>query len=211
MNCWVCGKEASTSKAIGLDVAFDSVKEKKKPNPYKRCYCSECFENYKKDLEEKKTLMVKLKKELMFETALDTLEHQHFNFYKNKEAIEVVYDKLKASPDSFDSSYEIITAIILVTNRIYSKTQYKIDTYLVDFLLADYHIVLEIDGDRHKYNKGKDSVRDENIKRILGEDWEIIRIPTDLIKKDASKIPEAINKVLEYRERGSVDWRSLYK
>ena len=87
--------------------------------------------------------------------------------------------------------------------------QYKIDRYQVDFLIPDYHIVLEIDGDRHGLKKGKDSVRDENIKYILGADWEIIRIPTELLKKNAMKLPLAIEKVLSFRERGKVDWRNI--
>lgn len=209
MECWICGKTATTSKAIGYDVNIDSIQDKRKPNSFKRCYCDDCFAKHKQGIEDKKKQFVLLKKELMFETAMEILEHQNFNFYKNKEAIEVVEAKVKAEPDKFDSSYEIITAIVLVSNRIYSKMQYKVDRYQVDFLLPDYHIILEVDGDRHRYNKGKDSVRDENLKYMLGADWEIIRIPTELIKQNAQKIPLAINKVLEYRERGKVDWRNL--
>ena len=209
MKCWICGKEATTSRPISGNTSIGFTHEITKPNPNKRCFCEKCFKEYKKSLDDKKTQMVILKKELMFENAMDLLEHQGYNFYKNKEAIEVVQEKLQADPDKFDSSYEIVTAIILVSNRIYSKMQYKVDTYQVDFLLPDYHIVLEVDGERHRYSKGKDSVRDEHIKHYLGSDWEIIRIPTDLIKKDASKIPTAIEKVLEYRDSGKIDWKSI--
>lgn len=210
MKCWICGNNATISRAIGYNANEDDIHDKQKPNQFKRCYCQKCFDEHRKSIEDKKAQMVILKKELMFENAMDILEHQNFDFYKNKEAIDVVEEKLKDDPDKFDSSYEIITAIILVTNRIYSKMQYKVDTYQVDFLLPDHHVILEVDGERHKYNKGRDSVRDENIKHYLGADWEIIRISTDLIKKDAQKIPTAIDKVLEYREQGKVNWNKLY-
>lgn len=37
------------------------------------------------------------------------------------------------------------------------------------------------------------------LKYILGDDWEIIHIPTECIEKDATKIVTAIEKVLDYR------------
>lgn len=212
MECWICGQEATIGRSIGSRIeGFYSREETQRPTPYKRCYCKRCFEQSRAEYQEKKTQLVRLKKDIMFETAMDILEHQHYDFYKNKEAIEVVQEKIQTDPDKFDSSYEVITAIILVSNEMYSRMQYKIGTYQVDFLLPDHHLILEIDGDRHRYNKGKDSVRDEHIKKMLGPDWEIIRIPTELIKKDAKQIPKAIRNVLAYRQSGKMNWRKVYE
>ena len=154
-------------------------------------------------------LNIKLKKREMFRKACDLLENQNTNMYEYREAIDVVHDFLEDNVDKFDSSYEVLTAIILVHNRIYSKMQYKVGRYQVDFLLPDLLVALEIDGERHKHKKEYDSVRDKAIKKQLGEHWEIIRIPTEHLDKNAKKIPEAINKVLEYRETNHINWRAL--
>ena len=87
--------------------------------------------------------------------------------------------------------------------------QYKVGPYQVDFLLPDLMVVLEIDGERHKHRKDYDSVRDKAIKKELGPHWNIIRIDTDNLDKNAKKIPEAINKVLEYRATDHINWRAL--
>ena len=147
----------------------------------------------------------------MFRKAVKLLEAQDTDMYEYQEAIDVVSDFIEDNADKFDSSYEVLTAIVLVQNRIYSKMQYKVGKYQVDFLLPDMFVVLEIDGERHKHKKDYDSVRDKEIKKMLGPHWEIIRIPTDRLDKDAKKIPEAIDKVLEYRETNHINWRELYK
>lgn len=191
--CWECQKEFITDAT------------------WRRCYCDECESKHKDELENNRKQMTYLKKFFMFERAMELLEKQNYNFNEHREEIKAVEEKFWEDPDKFDSADEIITAIILVEHRIFAKLQYKIDRYQVDFLLPDYHVILEIDGDRHRYNIGRDSVRDENIKYRLGSDWEIIRIPTKCIEKDASKLIEAIDKILEVRENGGkVNWRKLY-
>ena len=87
--------------------------------------------------------------------------------------------------------------------------QYKVGKYQVDFLLPELFVVLEIDGERHAHKKDSDRVRDKDIRKLLGSPWEIIRISTDWLDKDAKKIPEAIEKVLEYRETNHINWREL--
>lgn len=211
IKCWICGKDAVISHAFNYDRYSDLLYLKQKPNLNKRSYCQECYEQHSKDIKEKKAQMVKLKKEIMFENAMETLETQEYPFYKNKDAIDAVYEKLQECPDKFDSSYEIIAAIIFVSHRIYCKMQYKVDRYQVDFLLPDYHVIVEIDGDRHRYNRYKDSERDDNIKYMLGKDWEIIRIPTELLKENADKLLFAIDKVLEARQNKHINWRTVNK
>ena len=36
------------------------------------------------------------------------------------------------------------------------------------------------------------------------------RIPTEHLDKNAKKLPDAIKKVVDYRQAGKVDWRKLY-
>ncbi len=192
-KCWICGKEVIS-------------------NDKKRSFCPECLSAYKEDLKDKRSQMVYLKKFFMFDRAMELLEKQGHDFNKHREEIEAVKDKFWENPDKFDSADEIMAALILVENRIYAKMQYKIARYQVDFLLPDYHVILEIDGDRHRYRVGCDSVRDESIKYLLCPDWEIIRIPTKCIEQNANKLIIAINKILEVRENGGkVNWREVYK
>ena len=207
MKCWICGKTATKTRPInnGFGWVEPPLSE------YRRCYCDNCYKEFEqKELEERK-LYIRLKKREMFRKAVHLLENQHTNMYEYKEAIEVVQDFIEDNVDKFDSSYEVLTAIVLVQNRIYSKMQYKVGKYQVDFLLPDLLVVLEIDGERHKHKKEYDSVRDREIKKMLGPHWEIIRIDTDNLDKNAKKIPEAIDKVLEYRETNHINWRELYK
>lgn len=205
MNCWICGKTATKTRPVfdGFGWITPELSE------YHRCYCDECFKEIEKKESEERKLYIKLKKREMFRKAVNLLEKQHTDMYEYREAIEVVRDFMEDNVDKFDSSYEVLTAIVLVQNRIYSKMQYRVGKYQVDFLLPDLLVVLEIDGERHKHKKDYDSVRDKAIKKQLGPHWEIIRIDTDNLDKNAKKIPDAINEVLKYRETNHINWRAL--
>lgn len=208
IKCWECGKEATCTRNIFV---YGSCRIVSSVSPYTRCYCEECAQKVEELEKTERAQYVKLKKREMFRKACDVLEKQNTNMYEYKDAIEVVRDKIEESPDKFDSSYEVLAAIVLVQNRIYSKMQYKIEPYQVDFLLPELFVVLEVDGERHKHKKEHDTRRDIYIQNALGEGWDIIRISTDYLDRDAKKLPEAIHKVIDYRQTGKVNWRKLYK
>lgn len=205
MNCWICGKTATTTKPIfdGFEWNTPELSDKH------RCYCKECLDKLIKTESEERRLYIKLKKREMFRKACKILEGQDTDMYEYKEAIEVVQEFVETNPDKFDSSYEVLTAIVLVHNRIHSKMQYRVGRYQVDFLLPELLVVLEIDGERHKHKKDHDSARDKFIKKELGPHWEVIRLSTDNLDKNAKKIPDAINEVLKYRETNHINWRAL--
>lgn len=205
-KCWICGGKATRTRVIHTD---GRSYWEEKPNKYLRCYCDKCKEETEEKEKAERALYIKLKKKEMFIKACDILEKQNTLMYEYKEAIEVVQEKVETCPDKFDSSYEVLTAIVLVHNRIYSRMQYKIGKYQVDFLLPEVGVVLEIDGDRHKHRKEYDRKRDEFIKKELGYGWDIIRIKTDYLDMNASKIPKAINTVVEYRETNHIPWRKI--
>ena len=163
----------------------------------------ECKKKTETEYDALKEEYVRLKKEVMFENAIETLEGQSINIYDYKEAIDAVHDYIKDNPDKFDSSYEVIAAIVLIYNRVQCKPQAPVGRYRVDFMLPDEYVVLEIDGERHKNNKYRDSERDRAIKEELGEHWEIIRIDTDLLKTNAKELVKAIRKICEYRIFGN--------
>ena len=207
MKCWICGKPATDTR-VTIEHYGTFVHEE--VSPYFRCYCDKCKANVDAQEKADRELYIKLKKREMFKKACDILEKQNTKMYEYKPAIDVVEKHIENHPDKFDSSYEVLAAIVLVHNRIYSKMQYKIGRYQVDFLLPELFVVLEIDGERHKHKKAYDTKRDIQLQQTLGDGWDIIRIPTDYLDKDAKKLPEAIHKVIDYRQKGKVDWRKLY-
>ena len=204
IKCWVCGKPATTTRPIN-----DMGMEIPEVSTYRRCYCDECMSAQYKAEAEERALYVKLRKHEMLRKACKILENQNTDMYEYKEAIEAVTDFVEANLDKIDSSYEALAAIILVHNRIYAKMQYKVGKYQVDFLLPDLKVVLEIDGERHKHKKDYDRVRDQRIREQLGSEWQIVRIDTNNLDKNAKKLPEAIYKVIEYRLTKHIDWRNL--
>ena len=209
-KCWLCGAEATKTRDITKNLGtFYSIYSVPVLSKYQRCYCDKCFEEYRKQLYEENRLYIQIKHKRMFETALDKLEHQEIIFEKYREAIKTVEEYNLENLSKFDSSYEIIAAIILIHNRFRIRPQQKVGKYQVDFLLPDDHIVLEIDGDRHKGRKKFDSERDLEIKQILGGDWDIIRIPTEHLDKHADRLIDAIEHVLDYRTSGKVNWRAI--
>lgn len=205
IKCWVCGETATKTRPV-FNGEYWTVPELSRQ---RRCYCDKCYEETMQKEHEDQALYIKLKHNEMFVRGVKLLENQGTDMYKYQEAIKTVKDFLDENPDKFDSSYEVLTAIILIQNRIHCKMQYRVGRYQVDFLLPELLVALEIDGDRHKHRKEYDRKRDERIKKLLGPYWEIIRIPTEHLDRNAKKIPEAINKVLEYRETNHINWRAL--
>ena len=207
IKCWECGEPATDTRVTVNDGGTFIHME---VSPYYRCYCDKCKKRLDEEEAQERELYIKLKKREMFKKACNILEAQNTKMYDYKEAIEVVREHIEKHPDKFDSSYEVLAAIVLVHNRIYSKMQYKVGRYQVDFLLPELFVVLEIDGERHRNRKAYDTKRDIYLQKTLGDGWDIIRISTDHLDKDAKKLPQAIQKVIEHRQTGKVNWRQLY-
>ena len=200
MKCWICGKDGAAHRTIGELSgklrAFMPYTEKSQ-----RCYCGECFAAVSEQYESDMRTYVTLKKKLMFERAVRILERQDLDIYKYQEAIQAVGDFVAEKPDKFDSSHEMIAAIILIQNEIQCNLQFKVGKYQCDFCLPELRVILEIDGERHKNRKGYDTERDAEIRAILGAGWQIVRIKTDYIEQKAALLPEAIESVLDHRHK----------
>lgn len=201
LECWICGGEATHKRNLAVPKYLFGgyLYSNPVPDESQRCYCKRCFDNTMAELREENKTYIRIKKKRMFERALDRMEHQKIPMYDYREAINTVEEYFAENLDKFDSSYEIMAAIVLIHNHIHIRPQYKIDRYQVDFLLDEDHIVLEIDGDRHKSHKKYDSGRDADIKRILGNDWEIIRISTECLDMNVTRLVTAIEAVLDNR------------
>ena len=202
MECWTCGKLATTT-------LVRTVYETKEPTRFLRCYCEECAKKVYAQNKADEKEYVRLKKKQMLNSALCNLESQNVDMYKLKPAIEKVQTYIENYPDKFDSSYEMLAAIILIDNGVKFQMQKRILNYQVDFCIPSHKIILEVDGERHKSNKSYDRERDEKIIDEMGYDWNIIRIGTDNLDKKATKLIKAIDQVMKYRATGKVNWREI--
>lgn len=202
MKCWICGDKAT--KAKDLFYSDDYLPISQSTSYTQRCYCEKCFAEIVKKNREDMREYVRLRKKIMFNRAVDNLERQKTDLYEYKEAIQAVEEYVADNPDKFDSSYEMIAAIVLIYNRIECKPQYRIGKYQVDFLLPLEQIVLEIDGEHHRSRKNYDARRDAFIRAKLGNDWKILRIGTYLLDQKAVKLVDAIHKMSDYWAFGYV-------
>jgi very-short-patch-repair endonuclease len=100
----------------------------------------------------------------------------------------------------YQSTEEMMVALELIKRGIKITPQQKVGRYVVDFLLPDEQVVLEIDGPFHKDKKDKERTRDNLIAYSLGLDWEIIRISTELINQNVTKVYKAITTVRKQRK-----------
>lgn len=94
-----------------------------------------------------------------------------------------------------------MVALELIRRGVKAKHQVKIYNYSVDYVLPELKVALEIDGPMHKVHghDKEEAIRDELITSALGEGFQLIRIPTDDINLNVTKLLPAIRAVLKYR------------
>lgn len=183
--CWRCGIPV---------VSYTSY-------PILRVFCPDCKNEYQEEKERILKEYVQLKIRVMHERALRILEKQEAHLFKYREASQAVLEFALSNPDKFQSSHEMIAAMELIRNEIKVKIQQKIENHRVDFVIPDMKVVLEIDGYMHDFKKVKDSKRDLKIRRILGPEWEVIRIPTKYIEQNASALIKAIRELYNFKQK----------
>ena len=110
----------------------------------------------------------------------------------------------------FQSTEEIMVAIELVKRGYKVHHQVKIYEYSVDFVIPELKVALEIDGRvfHGKDKKARESIRDEVIREKLGDGWELIRIDTDNINTNITKLIPAIKAVRKSRMQKRVQYSS---
>lgn len=194
MKCWECGAKATRTKVMTKHFDYSSLSSQY------RCYCEECLKRVREEEKRDELEYVRLKKKVMFNSAIEKLETQSIDMYSLKPAIDKVKEYIERNPDKADSSYEIITAIILINAGVMFQMQKKILNYQVDFYIPSHKVILEIDGERHKSRKGYDRTRDEKIIEEVGYDWNLVRIGTDNLDKKAINLIKAIDGILKMRK-----------
>lgn len=189
-KCWVCGKPAV--KAIRPNKTVVHVAPEKVQYGLARQFCDSCYEAHVAKTEQWDAEYRKLTCLRMVERAVVSMEQQSINLYEYKDVIEQMESYVVENPDKFDSSEEVIAAIILVGHGINCKPQYKVGKYKVDMLIPQHKIALEIDGERHRHKLYEDNKRDVAIRTLLGSDWEVVRIPIKYIDENAQQLIPAI-------------------
>ena len=135
-------------------------------------------------------------KELKFERAVERIGGMTKINDDYKRAINVVHKNLH-NKGWFQSTEEIMVAIELLKNRVKVIHQQKVKNYKVDFVLPDMKVLLEVDGAIYHNNLRREGERDGNILLAMGLDWNVVRISTDRINKDVTKLMKAIKAVKE--------------
>ena len=181
-KCWLCGADAKKTFSFVRDGLFKDPKGRK--------YCDDCYKKRLADLTEKKDQYVRLRKYLMLERAVRIFEKQNVDIEDYKDIIDQMEEYVQEFPEKFDSSYEMLAAIVLIHDMVPVTTQYKIGRYRADFYIPDLKVILEIDGDRHE--PYRDNQRDIEMRNILGADWEIVRIDTKYLDQNARMLRDAI-------------------
>jgi len=112
-------------------------------------------------------------------------------------------EKYLDKPGWFQSTEEIMVALELVRHGIHVHHQVRIFEYSVDFVLPEYKVALEVDGAifHGKEKLRHQQLRDEAIIWKLGCEWEVIRISTDNINTNITKLVPAIQAVIDKRAK----------
>lgn len=101
----------------------------------------------------------------------------------------------------FQSTEEIMVAIELIQKGYKINHQVQIFEIRVDFVVPELKVVLEVDGRLfHSGKRNEEIFRDELIERKMGEGWYVIRIDTENINKNITKLISAIKAVIKYRK-----------
>ena len=156
-----------------------------------RPICPECVEKHEQEHAKKVEEYIKLKNYFKVERAKKRI-YGKVPLTLWEPAIEVVEEYIKENPEKFDSTEEIIVTTMLIANEIVARPQAKVGNMRVDIMMPEDKIVVEVDGFTHEHSKEKDSRRDGRIREILGNEWEVVRIPTDFANKHPDRLIDGI-------------------
>lgn len=196
-KCWVCGAPATQFQTV---FKFDKYRAERYERK-QRGYCDKCYENFTQDLKDSKEQYVRLRKKLMYERAVKSLERQNIDIYDYEDALKAVEEYSQEFPEKFDSSEEMIAAAILIQDQIPITIGKQIGKYTVDIEIPDMLVLLEIDGQTHSGKLYYDNERDKELRATLGAKWEVVRIKTDYINQNAKMLVEAIESIYDEKKK----------
>lgn len=151
-------------------------------------YCKGLIRKKKELLLSDELMNVETKAEKRFNKAVEEIKKQVKDFSKYEKAISIA----KTREEHYGSIPETMVAIELLKLKYKIIPQQKIDKYKVDFAIPDQKMIIEVDGEifhKDRYKNDREAV----IQLTLGFDWKIVHIPAELIRKDITKLKQAIN------------------
>ena len=108
--------------------------------------------------------------------------------------------KVLYTPGLFDSTEEVMVAIELIKCGYRINHQVPLKRYKLDFVLRDQKVILEVDGPYHtEKTKAKEQFRDDIAIASFGPEWEVLRISTEDINTNITRLSKAIEKSVERR------------
>ena len=183
--CWKCGKQIKTFYV----------------ERYSGRFCDSCYEEHASEYKAILSEYLAYKNRVMFERAMRFMEKAGCNMTEYKKAANAVMRHSTDFPEQYKSAHEMIAAVVLLKNGHDVEMNRKVGRYVIDLYLPEKNVCLEIDGEFHKGNELKDSNRDTAIRQILGEEWEVIRIPTKHIEENPDRIPDAIDALYKQKKK----------
>lgn len=172
-----------------------------KYNPKFNYTCKTCKEKATIDAFEFSTESRMEVKERKLEKAIERISRV-VTIEDYQRAIEWVRKNI-SRPQWFESTEEIMVALELIKLGVKSHHQVKILNFRADFVLTEEKIVLEIDGTpfHGKDRRAYEQERDNAIITVLGDDWDVVRISTNHINKNITKLMPAVIAVKSNRQR----------
>lgn len=156
-----------------------------------RPMCPECRERYSEEYERNIQAYTKLKSYFRIERAKRCFEKSvHYDEWGA--AMDVVEEYIFKNPKKADSTEEVVVIAALIGSEITVKPQERVGNMRVDMVLPDDKIVVEVDGPTHNHTKERDERRDACVRKILGSDWDVVRLPTEFINKHPGRIADAV-------------------
>ena len=163
--------------------------------------CKECRASLLEREMKKRDELSCCKKERKLQTAISRIS-KVADIGHYQAGIDYVLTHL-SKPGWFQSTEEIMVALELIRQGVKANHQVKVFEYHVDFVLPDLMVVLEIDGRVfHGHDKKKrQAIRDDLICWKLGHGWQVIRIDTEDINRNITKLLPGIRAVMKYRQK----------
>lgn len=183
--CWKCGKQ--------IKPVYNEQ--------YKGRFCDACQEEHAGEYKAVLTEYLFYKNRVMVERALRFMEKAGCNMTEYKKFANAVIRHSADNLELYKSSHEMVAAIVLLKNGYDVEMNHKVGRYLIDLYLPEKKVCLEIDGTFHKGHELKDSNRDTTIRQLLGEEWEILRIPTKHIEENPDRLPDAIEALYKQKKK----------
>lgn len=131
-----------------------------------------------------------------FDKAVDEIHRQNRGRF---DKYETAIRKAETRCEDYGSIPEAMVAIELLRLGYKIIPQAKVGKMHVDFAIPDEKAIIEVDGSIY-HSKEDNAYRDHAIKYHLGEEWEVLHIPAEQIRKQLSKMRK-IMKMLQQQKK----------